>query len=69
MQLADHVSPALLADLDQAVTHTAALVVIGIDGSTDLHIKEDAFAPGDIADILRGIAAAIDAACEGGDGE
>lgn len=68
MRLADHVSPALLADLDQAVTHTAALVVIDIDGSAELHVKEDAFAPEDVAHILRRLARAIDTAC-GGDNE
>lgn len=67
MRLADHVSPALLADLDQAVTQTAALVVIDIDGSAELHVKEYTFTPEAVADILRGIASAIDAACGGGD--
>ena len=67
MRLADHVSPALLADLDQAVTQTAALVVIDINGCAELHVKEDAFAPEDVAAILRRIARAIDAACGGDD--
>lgn len=65
MKIADHVSPALLADLDQAVTRTAALIVIGTDGRAELHVKEDAFTPEEVADILRGLARAIDAACGG----
>lgn len=65
MKIADHVSPALLADLDQAVTRTAALIVIGIDGGAELHVKEDALSPEEIADILRGLSRAIETACGG----
>lgn len=68
MKIADHVSPALLADLDQAVTRTAALIVIEADGSAELHVKEDALSPEEVADILRGLARVIDTAC-GGDNE
>lgn len=65
MRIADHVSPALLADLDQTATRTGAIIVIGIDGRTELHIKGDAFSPEEVAEILRGLTRAIDAACGG----
>lgn len=65
MKIADNVSPALLADLDQAVTRTAALIVISTDGGAELHVKEDALSHEEVAEILRGLARAIDAACGG----
>lgn len=65
MKFSDHVSPALLAHLDQSVTRTAALIVIGTDGGAELHVKEDALSPEEVTDILRGLVRAIDAACGG----
>lgn len=59
-RLVDNISPALLADLDQASASMAAMVLIRHDGETEL-VARDGYTPAELARALRNLAFALDA--------
>lgn len=59
-RLVDNISPALLADLDQASASMAAMVLIRHDGETEL-VARDGYTPAELARALRNLALALDA--------
>lgn len=58
-RLADNVSPALLAELDQASASMAAMVLIRHDGQTEL-VARDGHTPAELARALRNLPLALD---------
>lgn len=67
-RLVDNVSPALLAELDQASASMAAMVLIRHDGETEL-VARDGYTPDELARALRNLALALDAVQAEYDGE
>ena len=59
-RLVDNISPALLAELDQASASMAAMVLIRQDGETEL-VARDGSTPAELARALRNLALALDA--------
>ena len=59
-RLVDNISPALLAELDQASASMAAMVLIRHDGQTEL-VARDWHTPAELARALRNLALALDA--------
>lgn len=58
--LADNISPALMARLDQESASMAAMVLIRQDGETEL-VARDGHTPAELARALRNLAFALDA--------
>lgn len=59
-RLVDNISPALLAELDQASASMAAVVLIRNNGETELFAR-DGHTPAELARALRNLALALDA--------
>ena len=59
-RLVDKISPALLAELDQASASMAAMVLIRQDGETEL-VARDGHTTAELARALRNLALALDA--------
>nr|DAX34285.1 MAG TPA: hypothetical protein [Caudoviricetes sp.] len=57
-RLVDNISPALLAELDQASASMAAMVLIRHDGQTEL-VARDGHTPAELARALRNLALAL----------
>ena len=58
-RLVDNISPALLAELDQASASMAAMVLIRQDGETEL-VARDGHTPAELARALRNLVLALD---------
>lgn len=58
-RLVDNISPALLAELDQASASMAAMVLIRQDGETEL-VARDGHTRAELARALRNLALALD---------
>lgn len=58
-RLADNISPALMARLDQESASMAAMVLIRCDGETEL-VARDEHTPAELARALRNLALALD---------
>jgi hypothetical protein len=60
-RLADNISPALMAELDQTAANMLAMVLIHRDGEVEMHARADISRP-DVAAALRCLADEVEQA-------